>query len=203
MLASVPLISLSMNPEHMTPKHFASKQCAAVLVRFAMRLSYGFPFAAAPSFDALFVGHAGGQVVKCTCSPCAIKLHLARGLVFSPHSNAPTFPHRPVSTTFNPAPSPGAQMSFSYHVGISLRWWLRMRPSSEMSTAAFQIHPSECAERSLNPTWAKILFCAQACWRERISGPWMRSDSRARWVKKWWLSMGAAMPAWFALAVGG
>lgn len=116
-----PFISLSINPEHMTPKHLASKQWAAVRVRFAVRLSYGFPSAFA-SPPARFVGHAGGQVVKCTCSPCAIKLQRASGFVFSPHNNAPTRPHLCVSTTRSPAPSPGAQINFSNHVGISLRW---------------------------------------------------------------------------------
>lgn len=147
-----------MNPEHMTPKHLASKQCAAVLVLFATRLSYGFPFTAGPSFATLFVGQAGGQVVKWICSPCAIKLHRASGLVFSPQSSAPTLPHLPASTTFKPAPSPGAQISFSNQVGMSLRWWLRMRPSSEIKTAEFQMHPKLYAERSLKPTCAKILF---------------------------------------------
>lgn len=192
-----PFISLSMNPEHMTPKHLASKQCAAVRVRLAVRLSYGFaaPFSSTPSPPARFVGHAGGQVVRCTCSPCAINAHRASGFVFSPHNNAPTFPHRAVSTTRSPAPSPGAQTSFSNQVGISLRWWFRISPLSEMRTALFQMQPRLCGERSLKPMWAWIFWSAQVCRRRAMEGPERRRDSWARWRKKAWLSIGAARAA--------
>jgi hypothetical protein len=133
---------------------------------------------------ALVVGQTAGHELMCSCSPCAIRLHRAKGLVFSPQIKLPTLPQRAVSTTFSPAPSPGAQTSFSQNVGAIFRWWLRILPSSEIKTEAFHKHPRLEGDLSLNPMWAKTRFCKQACWRVLISFPSMSKLSRARWLKR-------------------
>lgn len=69
--------------------------------------------------------------------------------------------------------------------------------------AEFQMQPRLCGERSLKPTCAKMRFCAQLSRMVRMCGELMVRDTRARWVKKWWLSIGAATPAcgWWTLSI--
>ena len=85
-----------------------------------------------------------------------------------------------MSHTRRPAPSPLAHVSFSQNVGTSLRWWLRIAPSSPISTLLFQRQPTLSAVPSLKPSDTTMPARRAASAMRSSSGPGQRMLLAAR-----------------------